>query len=125
MSDDPIHAVHPQLVMQIAAKDSIRRVWVAKLPSDGNRYQIFEAPTHALPEFREIRVAGLLCAETRAGRDRIAVLLEERGALLWREISITRARTIARRLACLNGGVVHLALFDEIDRVVWEPVALP
>ena len=74
------------------------------------------------PEFGEALVEGLLCAETPAGRDRILANIEACAPVFWREVSICDARSLARQIARRNGGVVHLALFDEPDRVVWEPV---
>ena len=117
-------AVSPRIVLQIEALEGCRRVWVASVASKGNRYQIVEAPTQGLPQFRGLRVSGLTCAETPAGRDRILVALGPDEPVCWRDVSIDGARTIARQLAARTGGVVHLALFDEPNRIVWEPVAV-
>ena len=110
------------IVCQIVALEACRRVWVAQCDAT-SRYRTMDAPTQCLPEFRELPVAGLVCAETVAGKDRVHAHLGPLEPVAWREVSIRRARTIARQMAVRKGLVVHLALFDDPHRVVWEPVA--
>lgn len=122
MSREFRQGVSARLVNQIQARDSVRRVWVARLPLRHNRYRVVMAPTHALPQFRGVGVLGLACAETPAGRDRISAKLPECEPMRWREVSIYRARRIALEIAGETGGVVHLALHDDPHRLVWEPL---
>lgn len=123
MAHEFLEGIAPRIVRQIVARESIRRVWVARLPGRSMRYRLIGSPTRHLRAFRSFRVAGLACAETPAGRDRIAQGLPAYEPVLWTEVSIAKARTIARRLADERGAVVHLALFDEPDRIAWEPTA--
>lgn len=114
--------VSPQIVLQIVSLEARRRVWVARARKNGG-YQAMKAPTEGLAHFHGLRVHGLLCAETLDGRERIRKFHCSAQEVDWREVSIGRARQLARLIAAKTGGVVHLALFDEPDRVVWEPVA--
>lgn len=118
-------SVCPRIVLQIMSLEASRRLWIAILPSRCDRYGTVASPTEGLRQFRGLRVAGLTCAETLDGRERILANLADREGVSWREVSAARAHTIARQLAIRTGGVVHLALFDEPNRVVWEPVVRP
>lgn len=119
-----MHAVCPRLVLQILASEHSRRVWLARMPAKARGYRLVSSPTRDLAHFEALPVWGLACAETPAGRDRVASILDPEEVVQWREVSIGMARRVARRMAQTSSAVVHLALFDEPGRIVWEPVSV-